>query len=1310
MIKSIRSNRQQKRYSQWSGNGRRARDRRPSFLGLERMEDRTMFSMGIEVNSGLDLIDGSDSLTTLREAIIAANANGGDATITFSAAFNIEINSNLPVVQGSGTTIDGLVGTERVRLDGSMGSADTGLTLLGSNHSAKSLMVTGFFDDGVRVESSQTLIQNNVITGNQGDGIQLGNADASSGASLGVTISGNVLDNNFANGILVVNASDNVVRGNLLGIDADGAVLYGNRGDGVRIAGDSSNNLVGGPAASDANVVVYGYADGVRIMGGDNNRVIGNLVGVEATATMEIGNSGNGVTVADLATNSVVVGNVVSGNFGFGIFLGAPATVSGNLVGTSSGGGNLGNDDTGIRIVSSGSVVTGNTVAFNGEAPVGRVVGNGIAVVTGSHNTIAGNSIHSNFGIGIDLGDDGIGAISGANADQAAPVLSAAHHNTGLDLLTVTGTLAAPDGYYTIELFASDAPAPGDDVEGKTFLGSFVVQVVGGTLNFDRSISVVSGSGVITATATSAAGDTSEFSGAVDVTGGQVLDLSNTQTTLVSSANPSILGASVTFTATVLDMDAPTDIPTGLVIFKDGDVEIGSVAVDAAGQAVLTVPFNALGDHVITASYVPTGNFTTSGAGLTQQVIEVPVNHAPVAGDDPASGAEDATIDGSVLGNDSDEDNDSLSAVLVDGPSHGTLTLNPDGTFSYTPAANWSGTDTFTYVANDGELDSNVATVTITVSAVNDAPLAADDSATTDEDTSVTIDVLPNDSDIDGDSLSAQLVAGPSHGTVVLNPDGTFTYTPDADYFGEDSFTYTAADGDLDSNLATVTITINPVDDPTGATISGRTVRDVTGNGLTSDDTALSGVIVQLFLDVNNDGVLTSADGAAIATVTSDSMGGYVFTSVEQGDYFVQETVPTGYLRTTPALSSYYSAEVTTTSISGLDFANYKVCPCPQYLSDVYFTINPGTPEEKVVTNLRGNTNEGDIVQVTFTVLPPAQNMVVTLVSYTAPGGSFVASDAYLQEIYDLDTGVFGPGTHNLTVVIPDSYYQVDFVCGYAIDTFGPAGSNGFYTPQGRLISADNDGNNAYTGPQTVVPDVRQDAHPDGNHVRGYVYHDVDSDGVKDSGEGAISGVTMQLRDAGGNVVATTTTNSSGRYTFSNVPSGTYTISEVQASGYVDGKDTVGNLGGVVSGVLGDDQISQIVLGGYQFAENYNFGEVKAAKLSGYVYKDLDNDAKKESGESGIKSVTIKLTGVDDFGNAVSMTLCTNSSGYYEFAGLRPGTYSIQEVDPSGYGDGKESLGTLGGVKLNDLFTDIVVNSGAFGKNYNFGELKVSYC
>ena len=189
-------------------------------------------------------------------------------------------------------------------------------------------------------------------------------------------------------------------------------------------------------------------------------------------------------------------------------------------------------------------------------------------------------------------------------------------------------------------------------------------------------------------------------------------------------------------------------------------------------------------------------------SGEVTVTITVRENNAPVAEADSYSVSEDGTLtveaDSGVLDNDSDADGDALTLTLLTGPFHGSVTLDSDGSFVYTPDDDYSGTDLFSYEISDGLLDSGSTTVSLTVVAVNDAPEAADDAYDVEENTALTVDatsgVLANDTDVDEDSLTVSLVSGPTYGTVTLNSDGSFTYTPNTDYTGEDSFVYEVTD------------------------------------------------------------------------------------------------------------------------------------------------------------------------------------------------------------------------------------------------------------------------------------------------------------------------------------------------------------------------------------------------------------------------------------------------------------------------------------------------------------------------------------
>jgi hypothetical protein len=168
---------------------------------------------------------------------------------------------------------------------------------------------------------------------------------------------------------------------------------------------------------------------------------------------------------------------------------------------------------------------------------------------------------------------------------------------------------------------------------------------------------------------------------------------------------------------------------------------------------------------------------------------------------------------------------ETISASVVTSPLHGSLSLTADGSFNYTPTGGYFGPDSFTFKANDGQLDSNVATVMLTVAFVNQPPVSMNDTFTTNENAPLVVSaatgVLANDTDTDRainpsgpETLTAKLVRGPGHGTLSLAADGSFTYTPNRFYFGPDSFLYRANDGQLDGSLATVTLTVNFVNQP----------------------------------------------------------------------------------------------------------------------------------------------------------------------------------------------------------------------------------------------------------------------------------------------------------------------------------------------------------------------------------------------------------------------------------------------------------------------------------------------------------------
>jgi fimbrial isopeptide formation D2 family protein/uncharacterized repeat protein (TIGR01451 family) len=224
--------------------------------------------------------------------------------------------------------------------------------------------------------------------------------------------------------------------------------------------------------------------------------------------------------------------------------------------------------------------------------------------------------------------------------------------------------------------------------------------------------------------------------------------------------------------------------------------------------------------------------------------------------------------------------------------------------------------------------------------------------------------------------------------------------------------------------------------------------------------------------------------------------------------------------------------------------------------------------------------------------------------------------------------------------------------------------------------------------------------------LSGRVYYDVNNNGA-DNSEPGIGGVTITLTgtdDLGNPVTLTTTTDASGVYTFTNLRPGTYTVIETQPSGYFDGAESVGSAGGSVSS---NDVIGNVTLSAGVAATGYNFGELLAARIAGFVYEDDDNDGVFDTTENGISGVTITLTGTDDLGNGVLLTTTTTVTGFYAFDDLRPGTYAVIETQPTGYFDGRDTAGTLGGdTTVNDRIASITLPSGVASLNNNFGELR----
>ncbi|HEX6623850.1 MAG TPA: Calx-beta domain-containing protein [Pyrinomonadaceae bacterium] len=446
------------------------------------------------VNTTNDTNDGVCTIAhcSLREAINAANNSTSRLnTIRFdiggtSHVKTISPASALPAVNGQvvidGTTQPGYAGTPLVELNGAgAGAGANGLTLKGEGSTVKGLAVNRF--------------------------------------GVGISLGGN---------------GGHTVRGNYLGTNAAGATGIGNV-VGVAMAGSAANNTVGGATAAERNVISGNRGNGISIRdaGSTGNKVQGNFIGTDPSGNSILANSGTGIRIDLDAANNVIGGasvgerNVISGNGSSGIFIaGAHGNqVEGNYIGTNAAGtGGLGNTFSGVHIGadSSSNSVKSNTIAFNTRE--------GVFVQSGTANHVVSNAIHSNGGLGIDLGADGVtpndagDGDAGANNLQNFPVLTSATYAGGR--LAIAGTHDRSAGFYSYEFFASASCDPSGNGEGERLITTFGGGGSnGGITNFviGRTAPLPAGR-FITATATRVnelfenPSDTSEFSPCVRIT------------------------------------------------------------------------------------------------------------------------------------------------------------------------------------------------------------------------------------------------------------------------------------------------------------------------------------------------------------------------------------------------------------------------------------------------------------------------------------------------------------------------------------------------------------------------------------------------------------------------------------------------------------------------------------------------------------------------------------------------------------------------------------------------------------------------
>jgi len=712
----------------------------------------------------------------------------------------------------------------------------------------------------------------------------------------------------------------------------------------------------------------------------------------------------------------------------------------------------------------------------------------------------------------------------------------------------------------------------------------------------------------------------------------------------------------------VLANDTDPDGPTAITILVSGPSHASSFALNPDGSFTYTGTLNYNGPDSFT--YQRSDGSLVSNIATVHITVNA-VNDAPVAVNDAYSTNEDTPLNVAapgVLGNDSDVDSPSITAVLVTGPLHAaSFNLNADGSFNYTPALNYNGSDSFTYNATDGSL-SSMATVSLTINPVNDAPVAVNDAYSTNEDTNLTVaapGVLGNDSDVDS-SITAVLVTGPLHAaSFALNPDGSFSYTPNPNYNGSDSFTYQATDGSL-SSTATVSLTINPVNDaPVAVNDSYSTNEDTTLNvaapgvlGNDSDvDSSITAVLVTGPLHAASFNL--NADGSFNYTPALNYNGSDSFTySATDGSLSSTATVS---LTINPvndapvAVADAYSTNEDTTlnvaapgvlgndsDVDSPSITAVLVSAPPNAASfalaaDGSFVYTPNANFSGIDSfTYKANDGSADSNTVTVTITVNAINDAPVI---TAPASASTNEDTTLTfstiSVNDVDAGA---GNVTVTLNVSNGTLTLASISGLTVSGNGSASItatgtladlnaalNGLaYAPNGNYngsdslaITANDNGNTGAGGPlgdsKTVAITVNAVNDAPVNSVPGTQTVAEDTNLVFSTSNG--NAITTSDVDAGGNSVQVTLTATNGTLA-------TGSTLNVTVTG--NGTSTV-----TIVGAISDINAA---LEGTTFTPNLNFNGPASISMT---TDDLGNTGS-GGAQTDTDSITINVTAVND--------------------------------------------------------------------------------
>jgi serine-aspartate repeat-containing protein C/D/E len=464
---------------------------------------------------------------------------------------------------------------------------------------------------------------------------------------------------------------------------------------------------------------------------------------------------------------------------------------------------------------------------------------------------------------------------------------------------------------------------------------------------------------------------------------------------------------------------------------------------------------------------------------------------------------------------------------------------------------------------------------------------------------------------------------------------------------------------------------------PLPAAVAGRVFEDVNLNfRWDPGEPGIAGVTIELW-QWDGEGYRPTGLSA-----TTDSEGNFRFEELLPGKYRLVQQQPAGFF-SVAALPGEVDGRSQGWAASPNILESITLLGGQRGLGYDFAEARPALLQGKVYHDANDNgipdANEPGIPGVTviaeYSGLLPTDQAPTRVEVVTTDDGSFQLSHLL-------------PGNWSLREIQPEGYLD-------GKDRVGTAG--GILTPEGDSVeriwvSSGQEGHDYWFGELLPVS------------LCGIVFADRNGDWTLDSNEYPIAGVMVWLLDEEGQRIASTVTDSGGQFCFAGLQPGIYGLEEIQPAGYFDGGVALGSAGGLIRL---PDRVENIVLTSGTQARGYLFREWEPASLSGFVYEDDNENGRRDRGERGIPNVRILLLGED--GQPLGIEVVTDSQGAYRFAGLTPNRmYGVQELQPAGYFDGRDSLGDAGGFleDFRDRMTRIFLHPGQLARDYNFGELR----